>query len=261
MPKIKYDVRGVESGGGPRLPVGVYKGKLTKIVVETPEGMDKRMVVTVKATGAKNAKYMPLNDYINLESEAAAWKVRQFLEATGKVDGKKGESGTLDTDTLVGTEVMFRVREDTYNGEYSPKVGAWLKSTGEASEDDEPDDDDEPDTDADDGEGEGDEESYSDWDDDDLIAELEERELDVPMTGRGSKKKLNRDKAIELLEETDEDDEDDGDDEEGEDYSEWELADLKAELKERGLKSTGPKAALIKRLEEDDENNDDDDEL
>jgi hypothetical protein len=43
-----------------------------------------------------------------------------------------------------------------------------------------------------------------------------------------------------------------GDEEEVEAYEEWSLADLKAELKERDLKATGSKAALIARLEEDD---------
>ena len=49
------------------------------------------------------------------------------------------------------------------------------------------------------------------------------------------------------------DDADDGDDSEGgDDFDEWEVSDLRAELKDRGLDTKGPKSALIERLRESD---------
>jgi hypothetical protein len=48
------------------------------------------------------------------------------------------------------------------------------------------------------------------------------------------------------------DEEEEEEDDEAADYSTWDIADLKAELKERGLKPDGRKSILVKRLEQDD---------
>lgn len=56
-----------------------------------------------------------------------------------------------------------------------------------------------------------------------------------------------------------EDEDEDGDEEE-DDYNDWSVDDLKAELEERELSTTGRKAALVKRLEDNDEEGDDEDE-
>jgi hypothetical protein len=105
------------------------------------------------------------------------------------------------------------------------------------------------DDDDDDNDNDGDDEvDYADMDDDDLAAELENQELTPKYIGRGSKKRLDRDNALEQLEEAGEDDEDGDED----DYDEWETSELKDECKDRGLKETGGKSTLIKRLREDD---------
>jgi hypothetical protein len=260
VPRIKYDVRGVDSGGGERHPAGVFKMKIKAITVEKPEGMDRRMKIEFSGTG-KHAKTMPIFEYINLESEATRWKLRQFLEAVGHIKTKAKESGSYDPDDFVGMTINVRVREDTYNGEYSPKIGAMLKPTGDAADaddepDDEPDEDDEPDDEEEDSGDDDEDEDYSEWTDVELRDELKERDLDVPLTGRGSKKKLDRDRMIQILEANDS--EDDDSDDNDEDYSEWDVSDLKDELKERGLKTTGSKKVLVARLEEDDAADDDD---
>lgn len=62
-------------------------------------------------------------------------------------------------------------------------------------------------------------------------------------------------------EEDDEEEEDEDDDEEEEeDYSDWSVKALRKECKDRGLKTTGKKAQLVKRLETDDEESEDVDE-
>jgi SAP domain/Protein of unknown function (DUF669) len=52
--------------------------------------------------------------------------------------------------------------------------------------------------------------------------------------------------------EEEEEEEEESDEEEVEPYDKWEIADLKTELKERGLKTDGRKTILVKRLEQDD---------
>lgn len=93
----------------------------------------------------------------------------------------------------------------------------------------------------------------------DLKKLIEEEELEIKVLRKHTDDQL-RDKIAEALEleEEEEEGEEEGDEEEDDkDYSEWELSELKAELKERGLKTAGRKSQLVARLEKDDEKDDD----
>jgi hypothetical protein len=114
----------------------------------------------------------------------------------------------------------------------------------EADDDDESEDGEEDDDDSDDDEDDEDED-YDEMDLAELKKEVKSRKLEV--SGKQTKKKL-----IAALEEDDEEDDDDDDEEDEQDYEEMDLDELKNECKERGLKATGKKAQIIKRLEKDD---------
>lgn len=139
-------------------------------------------------------------------------------------------------------------------------IAAILEAQEEGDEEDDEDDEDE-DTD-----GPESREDLDDYDEDDLKALIEEDddleiELTKTKTVRGKKKKVKRDldevrdEIAEALglDGSDDEDEDEDDDEETPDYNDWELSDLKKECKKRELSSTGPRKALVKRLEKDDE--------
>lgn len=203
MAKVKYDVRGVEPGGGRDFkapPPGVYTAKVHEVNQRTSAaGNDMLEVIYEISKG--DYKGSRVWDYIVL-AEEFGWKLRGFLEATGQVKegNKRSEAGTLDTDKIAGTAVLIRTKNEMYEGEPKAKLSSV---TPLDRDEEEPEDEEEPD---------------------------EEEELD----------------------EAEEDDDEEEDDEE-EDYSDWSVSDLKAELSERGLKATGPKSALVKRLTEDDE--------
>jgi hypothetical protein len=79
---------------------------------------------------------------------------------------------------------------------------------------------------------------------------VDEFEEEAPKT---KKKSALVEFIMDLQSSDDDEDEDEDEDEDDEDYSDWDLSDLKAELKSRGLKTAGKKSALITRLEESDE--------
>jgi hypothetical protein len=87
-----------------------------------------------------------------------------------------------------------------------------------------------------------------------LKALIKEEELEIRVT-RGKSDDDLRTAIAEALEiGTDEEGAEDEDEEEEDTtpYSEWEISELKDELKERGLKTDGRKSMLVKRLEKDD---------
>jgi SAP domain len=137
-----------------------------------------------------------------------------------KVLGLK-PAGTLDTDKIEGQSIQVRVKADSYNGEYRARVGALLPE----GDDEEPED-----------LSEGDDES--------------ENGASATTTKRRSRK---------VEPEADDEDEggDDSEDEDADDYDEWSVSELRAECKERGLRTAGGKSVLIKRLREDDETEED----
>jgi hypothetical protein len=99
MARVKYDVRGVE-GRGDVLPAGVYNVKITSADVTKPEGKDQRIELVLEVQD-KDHKGKKLYEYVNLESEAARWRLRELLDAVGVTANGKGEAGTLDTDKML----------------------------------------------------------------------------------------------------------------------------------------------------------------
>lgn len=284
MAKLKYDASGIEPGYRGDMPKpGVYRARIVEITDEQPEGKERRLHVVAELTSeAGDAAGYRFHEYINMKGkpggvlipqESVAWKWRQLVDALGL--RAKGIFDTENVSRMSEFNVRTRIEPARDGYEERGRIAAMLPLAETEADADNGDEADEPTqaparrgrraaaAPAPEPEPEEDEgEDYSGWEDADLIAELEERELDVPMVGRGSRKKLDHDKAIETLEEADaeggdgEDGETAADDEdEAEDYTTWELADLKEELKERGLKTTGPKAVLIRRIEEDDKAN------
>lgn len=257
MAKVKYNVSGVEGGGDftPPKP-GVYVAKIAEASRRTGEKNDIEVVYEIVKGDFKGSRIW---DYVPL-TEAAAFRLRQFIDALGL-----GEKGTLDTDKILGKKVKIRVKGRTWNDEYRAEIGSVF-ALDDDTEDDSDDGDDDDDDDLDDeeqGDGDGDEEQdFSEMDNAELKAAVEENDGDLSEITDGVKGVSKKRAAIiAWLEENasgdDDDDEASDDDEDGDDYDEWETKELKEELKTRGLKTGGNKAALIKRLREDDEDEED----
>ncbi len=255
--RIKYDVQEVEGGGDfdTPVPIGVYPAKIDSLAEDTSKSSGNPMLVAIYKISNGDWKGRLLWDYIVL-SDAAAWKLKQFVEAVGLKN-----KGSLDTKKLVGTSVRVRVRHDS-SEEFGTraKVGAVLPlHTDEEEPDDEEPDDDEDDATEDTGDDE--EITFEDLDEyemDDLKELNDAEELGVRITAK-SKVETVRAKVAAALElepaeeDEPEDDDDDEAEEETEDYGDWDIADLKSELKERGLSTAGTKKTLVKKLEKDDE--------
>jgi hypothetical protein len=266
VPKRQYNVKGVESGGGDFVPLkpGLYQMKVVEAVTEKPDGKDERVHVQLEVVADskgkkvkpqdqgydKSAQFGRIHDYVNLESEAAAFKLAQYLEATGKVDRDKPktEKGTFDPDKeWPGKIILVRVKADSWQGEPTAKAGNILPLPEDAEPEDE------------DGElGEEDDDSLESiaFDDEEGYG-LDKKGM---YTGKGKKKKLNRKKVIAaILEAQEEDDDEDDEDEDGnseeQDYSEMSLDDLKSEVADRELEVKGKatKKKLIELLKADDE--------
>lgn len=259
MPKIKYDVSDVEPGRDfdTPLPKGTYRMKVADVTEGESKSSGKPMLTVEYEMPTGEHKGRKLWDYIVLE-ESSAWKLRQFVDAVGAK-----AKGTLDTDKVVGERVLVRVKHETDDRDPDdPVVRARVGSVSaipddaeDEDDDDDADDDDEPTrgSGADDS-GDDDEltaEDLDEYDRDDLEALIEEEDLDVKHNSK-TKLPVLRERIAEALGLDDEDDEEEDDDEDEADYSELSLADLKAELKDRGLPVRGPKAKLVARLEDDD---------
>lgn len=214
-PAIKFDVTGVEAGGDRELPkAGVYACKLTEATRRTGDHDD--LAVVYEITAPKEHKGFPLYDYVPF-SEAARFRLRQFLEAFGLVTEKK-EKGQFDPTKLIGKECQVRIKRRS-----SEEFGEQVKvaSVLPAKDDDDGED-------LDDGDNDDDAEDYEEYDDDELKEELKERSL--KLSGRFSRKK-----AIAALEESDgedlddDDNDDDDDDDAGDepDFDEMSASDLK----------------------------------
>lgn len=223
---IKYDVTGVEEGGGGtgvKVRPGVKVAQVVKI--------EKR---------SENAQGGPANDlkvalsfgpefdwgftYVGL-GEASDWKLAEFIRALGLP-----EKGGLNLDKINQSKPLLRVKVNhgTYEGQYSPDFGKFfkaqkgdtlamnvseLKNAADQAEDPAAGDEPEPTHDNAGYHGhetqytegfaasrESDPEcgSYDDWADEDLEAEVADRGLTLP-GGRASK----RNKCITALREED----------------------------------------------------------
>lgn len=285
MAKIKYDVTDVDDQGGfEPAPVGMYGAKIAEVEVGKSKAGQPMLTVVLELTkdgkGKKLKKsYGRIWHRVPLDDANSGWTWR-LLELVKALGLKK--KGSLDPDKLVGQEVQVKLRSGKdLDDNYRPEVGRVL-STDEP-EDDEPEDDDEPDEDEDEDEDEDDdddddedeedddeeedededEDEEEDEDEDEDYSDLTRNQLIKEARSRGIKvtKKMDEDDIIAALKEDDGEDEDEEeeeeeDEEEEQDYSDWSKADLTAELKERGLKQTGTKDAMVKRLEKDDESED-----
>jgi len=260
MARVKYDVKGVESGDRPVLPAGVYTGKITQADVTKPEGKDQRieLVVTVKHDGTDYQLY----EYVNLVSKSAAWKLRELLEAVEMVSGNKGESGTLDTDKMllgksIGVKTFIRPADDARGFDEQARIRRMFAAADDGGED--LDDD----TDGEDLDGEDD--GTTEYDDM-TLAQLRKEAKD-----RGLKV-LRKHKADDIIDMLVEDDEEGGDDEEPpeddddpgdaeDEYDEMSLADLRKAARGKGIKTAGMKQpAIIDALREADQEESGDDE-
>ncbi len=255
MAKLKYNVSDVEEGVDfdQPLPRGVYRCKVSDIEVGESKSSGKPMMTVEYEVTQKEGKGRKLWDYIVLD-DSSAWKLKQFTDALGLK-----AKGTLDTDKAVGERVLVRVKHETDNRDPDNPVvrGRVGNVSAVPSESEAEDVDDVEDT-------AGDSDDYT-WDDlleyerDELEELIEEEELEVKFNKKTNDDVL-RERVAEALEVEvpDEDDEDeDGDDEDGEEdgeaYEDMTNADLKAELKARGLSTKGPKSKMVERLEKDDE--------
>jgi SAP domain len=275
MAKVKYDVRGVESGGGTPLAPGVYNAKITQADVTKPEGKDQRIEVIFEIVNSeKENNGKKLYEYINLESENTKWKLREYLEALGMAT----EQGEFDTDDhlnlVIGVKTivrpadeargfdarasvrrMFALDEKVRNGASAPKEVLDPPDVPVAEED------------------EGEELT---WEELNGMSRAELKELNkVEEAGIKVTKSLTDDdlrarlaeffELPPLVEEAEEEDEEEEDEEpeaeaeeaaedagDDDDYDEWSEADLKEELSQRSLSTKGSKKVLIGRLRRDD---------
>lgn len=160
MVKVKYDVRDSDPEkakgreGFEKPQPGVYPAKVVGIdhafAKDERTGKDDkdRPMLVVKYEIQKNKKGFEgswMWDRVPLNSEAAKWKLDQFLLAFGVAEMKKKRKGEFDTDDLIGEKCRIRVRGGEYKKEYSPDVAAVLPPAedGEEDEDDDPTVDDE----------------------------------------------------------------------------------------------------------------------
>jgi hypothetical protein len=184
-PVIKYDASDVEAGGGGVQPEpGLYRGKINS-AAERKKKQDGTPCHDLEVTVDVGEGMANLWTYIPLKADAPnKWKLREFTDALGLPP-----KGGVDTNKIKGKEVNVKVVADTdKDGDYKGKIKniflpvdtdeiVNLNGAGPGGDDGEVTD-------------------YSDWTDDDLKAELKEREITVP--GRFSTAK-----AIAALEEAD----------------------------------------------------------
>jgi len=278
---VEYDISNVEAsgGGGSEEPKPAVYPAVIRVCERRTEKADGTPIDDLRVALDLGGDYRWLWTYIGF-AQASEWKLAEFIRA---LDLK--ETGKFDPDKMVGKMLRVKVNPGTYEGAYRADAGRLMKALkgdelAEASENGaEPAaeaDDEEPQASADgefepSREGSEDVGSYDEWDDDDLEAEVSDRELTVP-GGRGKKrdkwiKALRDDDSAAIAEPGDDDFEGDADAEASaeDDYDTWEVTELEKEIKDRELelpkkpRGQGAKAryseALITALREDDEAN------
>lgn len=241
MATIKYDNTDVETGGGgtPAQP-GMYAGEIVSVTHRTSKAdgspaNDLEVVVDI------GPDYRRMWSYIGLGGNTA-WKMREFTDALSLPP--KGELTAQKLKSLSGKKVNVKVSADTdLDGEYRGKIKNLFRpgEGGETSNGSSASG------------GDGGDQGYDGMSIEDLVAEIEERGLDVP-SGRKTIAKL-----VTVLEEADEaagGESQAGDDTAPlDDYDEWDEQDLKDEIEAQGLTGNLPsgrqtKAKLIAFLRE-----------
>ena len=282
MARVKYDVRGVESSGGTPLPPGVYNAKITQADVTKPEGKDQRIEVILEVINSeKENNGKKLYEYINLESDAAKWKLKEYLEALGEGT----DTGSFDTDDhlnkVIGVKTIVRPADEARGFDARAAVRRMfaidesLRNGASAPAEDL---DDEPATPAAEQVTEDDGEELT-WDELNGMDRAALKQLNKDeQVGIAVKKSMTDDDLraaiaeffelpplvvidVEIEEDEEEDEEPEAEAEAAEedeaagdedDYDEWSDADLKEELSQRSLSTKGSKKVLIGRLRRDD---------
>lgn len=278
MAKMKY--KKAEGGGDFLVAKGVFSARIQNVKCQDSKNGDPQWVVTYEITKGEH-KGKIVNDYLTWGR--GQWRVDEVLSAIG-LQPKEGAS--IDTDILAakakGKILLLETKVEEYNGQDRGRVHRALPNKAAKMDpklEDDPDLNDEPneddiDEDDADGEDEPDDELDDDDDDDDdeeddddedeidlddmsrveLKRYIRENELDVRVT-----KKMSNFAIVDAIreaigdgdEDEPEDDEPDTDEARAE-YKKLQLPELKDELRERGLPTTGKKADLIERLIDDD---------
>jgi hypothetical protein len=261
VPKIKFGATKEQiknaSGGTREAPKpGMYRAKVLSMDYEEPAGKDPRIHVVFELVEGEGKGYR-IHTYLIPGNEAAVWKYHSFLLAVGLMHEKKLK-GELNTDRPQDLpNVMLRTKNETYEGTERAKENGIFPLKDDSPEAEEPDEDEEAeDEETEEADEDGEEVDLDSMDRNELKAFIKEQELGIKVL-----KSMDDDavraaitEALGTEEDEAEDEEEEDDDEEApEDYSAWTIDDLKKELESRGLKTTGPKTQLVKRLEESDE--------
>jgi hypothetical protein len=267
--RVKYDVKGVQTGAPKPIPPGMYNAKITQADVTKPDNKDERIELVLECQTKDEFNGHKLFEYINLESEVARWKLREFLEAVGVVQDGKKESGTFDTDKMIGKIIGVKTvitPADEKRG-YPEKARAqrmFALENGATAEEPEELDEPEPSVAADD-EGDYDLENMSRSE---LKQVIKDEELDIKVKKSMSDDDIRKLVEDQLYEEEDEEEseeesedeeaeepeasEEEGDEEGADDYDDWSLDDLRTELEQRSLSTKGGKKTMIAKLRKDD---------
>lgn len=258
MPKIKFgatakDFNDAQGGDREAPPPGLYRAKVVSIDWE-PDIKDKdpRFHVILELVSGE-AKGYRIHTYLIPGNDAAKWKFHSFLIATGLM-GPKKLKGEINTDRPQDLpNVMVRTKNETYEGTERAKENGIFPLKDDDPEGEEPEAE-EPDGEEPEGEEEEEGIDLDALDRSELKALIKDQELDIKVLKSMSDDDLRAKIAEELGVEPEEEEEEEsagGDD--AEDYNTWGIPDLKGELESRGLKTTGPKPQLVKRLQESDE--------
>jgi hypothetical protein len=243
--RVKFDLRGVKGGGRAVLPAGVYTGKITQADITKPDGKDQRIELVVQV--AHNGDTYDLYEYVNLESEAAAWKLRELLEAVDLVADGKNESGTLDTKKdLLGKVIGLRtvIRPETAQYDESARIRRMFLAADAEPEDEDLDED---------LDGEGGEEDEATAYDDYTLAQLrkEAKDREIPTRGLGAEDIIAALVADDEAQEGGEEPDAEGEVDDG--YDDLTPAQLRATAKEAGIttvrKTTDQLIAELRELD------------
>lgn len=273
MTKIKYNVKGVERGGGSfeQPKPGLYEMEIKEANARLDGGKNDIELVLEVTKNNNEFAGSRVWTYVGL-GEASSWKLAELTDALGLP-----ESGSIDTDKLVGKKMKVKINADSFNDEYRARAGRFAPLEAVADEAEEGED---PDATEDDPDATGEEikmerndvelsndpDYYDDWTDQDVVDEVKNQGLKM---GKGKTK--DREAIIEALVAIVNDEGGGGADDAGEggaaadepdnydDEDSWTDKDLAAEYKKRGLETIEGKknrAKVIAALREDDANDD-----